>query len=106
MSFLIFFSVIVVLISFIVIKWKSNEGDLKKIPLAPGGGFFAGHFKLIAAAQPAELERKWSQMLPFGIFRIYYFFSTRVYITDPQAVKKVRNVFGFSKLGNMSIPDG
>lgn len=94
MTFLIVLTLIIVAASlFIFLVKGKDEGDLKKMPTAPDRRFLIGHFGQISSAEPGIMQRKWSQSLPFGIFMTYYFWSPRVYVTDPKALSRVRILY-------------
>ncbi|PRP87542.1 hypothetical protein PROFUN_00753 [Planoprotostelium fungivorum] len=67
--------------------WNYYNTSLRKIPVAPGAEFPFGHIRLMRTADTGVFQRKWSQM--FGLFRIQFFLTWRVYVTDPKALSKI-----------------
>lgn len=89
MSYVLLLSLVLIAIPFLLSWWSSKNDPLNAIPLAPDHVPIFGHTKAVLSSQPGVMERKWSRLLPFGIFRTYFFTKSRVTITDPKALAKV-----------------
>ncbi|PRP87152.1 cytochrome P450 [Planoprotostelium fungivorum] len=88
MSTILITAAIAVVIPPLFLLYSLWNSPLRAIPLAPDADILLGHLPKVEA-DTGVWPRKWSQMLPFGVFRTRFIFSWRVWVTDPKALTKI-----------------